>query len=114
MMQYLVTGTWTELGALLKPEQVAELLDQAVLPSLEMFVQWETQGKVRGGVFPGERETAFVLEAGSSEEVGTLLTSLPFWGMMKWHVRPLQSMRSTVERERALLERLKAQTGRTS
>jgi hypothetical protein len=114
MMQYLVTGTWTELGALLRPEQVAELLEQAVIPSLELFVQWEAQGKVRGGVFAGERETAFVLEAGSSEEVGTLLTSLPFWGMMKWHVRPLQSMRSTVERERASLERLKAQTGRTS
>jgi Muconolactone delta-isomerase len=113
-MQYLVTGRWTELGALLQPAQVVELLEQAVLPSLEMFVQWEAQGKLRGGVFAGERETAFVLEAGSSEEVGTLLSSLPFWGMMEWHVRPLQSMRSTVERERALLERLKAQTGRSS
>jgi hypothetical protein len=113
-MQYLVTARWTELGALLQPAQVVELLEQAVLPSLEMFVQWEAQGKLRGGVFAGERETAFVLEAGSSEEVGTLLSSLPFWGMMEWHVRPLQSMRSTVERERALLERLKAQTGRSS
>jgi hypothetical protein len=110
-MTFLVSGTWVELGALLTPEQVIPLLEQAVIPSLQKFVQWEEQGKIRGGVFPGERETAFILEAASSEEVGQLLTSLPFWPMMKWHVRPLQSMRSTVERESALLAQLKSQGG---
>jgi hypothetical protein len=105
---YQVSGTWVELGAMLTPEQVAHLLEQAVLPSLETLAQWEEQGKIHGGVFAGERETAFVLNAASSEEVGQLLTSLPFWALMKWHVRPLQSMRSAIERERASLERLKA------
>lgn len=110
-MQFLVDGAWIELGAMLAPEQVAALLEQYVIPSLEMFVRWEEEGRIKGGVFAGERETTFVLEAASSEEVGQLLTSLPFWGMMKWHVRPLQSMRSCVERERAGLERLRAMAG---
>jgi hypothetical protein len=112
-MKFLVTGAWVELGALLSPEQVISLLEQNVLPSLEMFSQWEEQGKIAGGVFAGEREVACVLEAASSEEVGQLLGSLPFWAMMKWHVRPLQSMRSTVDRERRLLENLRTQVGRS-
>jgi muconolactone delta-isomerase len=110
-VSYLVSGTWVEVGALVTPEQVAQFLEQAVIPSLEVFARWEEQGKIVGGVFAGERETAFVLDAGSAEEVGQLLTSLPFWGMMKWQVRPLQSMRSTVEREQGLLQQIKARIG---
>src|SRR5258707_1100500 len=83
-MSYLVSGTWVEVGALATPEQVGQFLEQAVIPSLEMFARWEEEGRIAGGVFAGERETAFVLNAGSAEEVGQLLTSLPFWGMMKW------------------------------
>jgi hypothetical protein len=110
-MLFHVSGTWVELGAALAAEHVVGLLDQAVIPSLEMFDQWEREGRIKGGVFPGERETAFILEAASCEEVGALLTSLPFWGMMKWQVRPLQSMRSAADRERALLERLRGMVG---
>jgi hypothetical protein len=32
-------------------------------------------------------------------EVGQLLTSLPFWGSITWEVIPLQSVRSTIDRE---------------
>lgn len=105
---YLVNGSWTELGALLTPDQVRALLEETVLPSLEMLVRWGEEGRLHGGVFAGERETAFILVAHSAEEVGQLLTSLPFWGMMKWHVRPLQSMRSALAREQASLERLRS------
>jgi hypothetical protein len=50
------------------------------------------------------------MEADSSEEVGQFLASLPFWGQVKWHVRALQTMRSTVEREQGVRERLQAAT----
>jgi hypothetical protein len=108
MAQFLVNGTWVELGALLSPAQVVEILEGPVIPSLQMFVQWEQEGRIHGGVFVGERETTFVLDASSAEEAGQLLSTLPFWGMMKWHVRPLQSFRSCVERETAGLERFRA------
>ncbi len=106
---YLVNGAWVELGAQLHPEQVRSLLESAVLPSLEMLKGWEQEGKIQGGILAGERETTFILHAGSAEEVGELLPSLPFWGMMKWDVRPLQSFASTVTREQALMTRIGSQ-----
>src|SRR5690242_20048477 len=69
VMKFHVSGTWVEVGALVTPEQVAGFLEHAVVPSLRMFAEWEAQGRIQGGIFPGERETAFILEAASSEEV---------------------------------------------
>ena len=51
------------------------------------------------------------MEADSAEEVGQLLGSLPFWGQMKWEVRGMQSLSSTVERERGIVEQTKAALG---
>ena len=105
-MQYLVTAEWVELGALLSPEQVSGIIDQTVGPSLEILAQWEEEGKIRGGIFPGERAGAWVFEADSSAELDGMLTTLPFWGQMKWHTRPLQTSRSKLEGQRELREQL--------
>ncbi len=110
-MLYLVTGEWVEAGALVPPEQMAGILETTVVPSLEIWERWEQEGRIKGGVFAGERAGAFVLEAASHEEVGELLSSLPFWGLVKWQVKPLQSARSTIERDRRVIERLRAGTG---
>ena len=110
-MQYLVAAEWVELGALLSPEQVVGILDQTVGPSLEMLAQWEEEGKIRGGTFPGERAGAWVFEADSSEELDGMLTTLPFWGQMKWHTRPLQTSRSKLEGQSELREQLSTAPG---
>ncbi len=108
-MQYLVRADYVEVGALMPPEAVVSFVEQAVVPSLEMLSQWEQEGRIRaGGTFPGERAGAFVMEADSAEEVGQLLGSLPFWGQIKWDVRAMQSLSSTVERERGIVEQAKA------
>ena len=52
-----------------------------------------------------------MLEADSHEEVGRLLTSLPFWIYIKWDVKPLQSARSAADRERGVLEQIRASAG---
>src|SRR6476469_2493215 len=104
-MRFSVSATWVEVGALLPPEQVIQVIEQSVIPSLEMLAQWEGEGRIQGGVFAAERAGTFLLEAASAEEVGSLLTQLPFWGLVKWQVRPLQSMSSVVERERAIIAR---------
>src|SRR2546430_1317626 len=110
-MRFSVSAAWVEVGALLPPEQVIQVIEQSVIPSLEMLAQWEKEGRIQGGVFAAEREGVFLLEAASAEEVGALLTQLPFWGMVKWHVRPLQSTASVVERERALIARARGTAG---
>jgi Muconolactone delta-isomerase len=88
------------------------MIEQAIVPSLEMWAKWEQEGVVKaGGVFAGERGGGFVLEAESAKEVGKLLTSLPFWIFIKWDVKPLQSASSAADRERGVLEQLKAALG---
>jgi hypothetical protein len=46
-----------------------------VTPSLEQLVQWEQEGRVHGGGYTAARGAAFIMEAGSSEEVDQLLTN---------------------------------------
>lgn len=107
-MQYLVTAEWVEVGPL-PLEKFVPVLDRNIIPSLETLAQWEEEGRIYGGgVYPGEKAGAWVIEAESSEELGRLVSSLPFWGQMKWHVRPLQSTRSAAKREQRVRERLNA------
>lgn len=110
-MQFLVTGEWVEHGALLPPDQAAQVLDAAVLPSLRQLAQWEDEGRVRGGVLAGQRAGAFLLEAASADEVGSMLASLPFWGMVKWSVVPLQSMRAAIQREQQVVQSIRERHG---
>ena len=109
-MQFLVTGEWVEVGALLPPAQMVPIMDGLVLPSLEMFVQWEREGRIRGGILAGQRAGTFVLEAASAE-AGDLLSSLPFWGLVEWEVTALQSFASAAARDRAGTERMRPMMG---
>lgn len=113
-VQYLVTAEWVEVGTLLPPEQFVPILDQNVIPGLETLARWEEEGKIRGGVFAAERAAVWIMEANSSEEVDEQLASLPFWGQTKWHVRPLQTLRSAVEREREVRNRIQAAQGQAA
>lgn len=105
-MKFLVTAE-PEPGILL-PAQVATLAEHAILPSLETLAKWEADGRVAGGVPAGSRGVAFLIEAGSGEEIGELLTSLPFWRINRWNVTPLQSFESAVTRQHGVLEQAKA------
>ncbi|HZU07490.1 MAG TPA: muconolactone Delta-isomerase family protein [Chloroflexota bacterium] len=107
-MEFLVTGEWVEHGALLPPDQVVQVLETAVLPSLQLLAQWEGEGRVRGGILAGQRAGIYLLEAASAEEVGRLLASLPFWGMVRWSVTPLEPTRATIQREQQVLAQIRA------
>ncbi len=111
-MVFLVRTEYVEVGALMPPEAAVSYVEQVVIPSLEMVAQWEQEGRIlAGGTFPGERAGAFIMEADSAEEVGQLLGSLPFWGQMKWDVRAMQRLSSTVERERGIVAQVQAALG---
>ena len=111
MPRFIVNASWIELGAMLQPPQIVELLEGAVLPSLDMLQAWEEEGRVSGGVFVGEREATFVLDADSAESASMMLSELPFWGMMSWNVRPIHSFGVAVEREQAGMARLQEADG---
>jgi muconolactone delta-isomerase len=110
-MRFLVTIDGSDIGAGMPPERFAKVVEQMVTPSLEQLVQWEQEGRVHGGGYTAARGGAFILEADSSEEVDQLLTSLPYWGLVKVEVKPLISTSAMVERAWAMSKRLQERVG---
>jgi hypothetical protein len=107
-MKFLVIGHYIDPGPMLPPDQLGPLAQHVILPSLEMLADWEKDGKITGGIFAGQRAGAFVIDSPSHEALGDLLASLPFWGVVKWDVTPLQSVRSAVKRDRVAFKRATA------
>ena len=64
--------------------------------------------KITGGCFSAQREVVFIMESSSNEEVGSVLADLPVWALIKWDVLPIQSFKSADERDRKVIDRLKA------
>ena len=106
-MLYLVTMEMIDPGLLFPPEKVPSMLNDLVLPSLDTLAKMVKDKKVvAGGVLAGQRAGAFILEAASHDEVNRLLHELPFWGMMKMSVAPLESFESRAAYERQWVSRL--------
>jgi len=61
-----------------------------------------------GGIYSGARAGAFIVDAASNDEVNRILMSLPFWGVVKWTVTPLQGFRERAVDEAKAIEPLKA------
>jgi hypothetical protein len=96
-MLFLVTGDNIDAGYLLPPNQTLQAIEQAVLPSFQQLAALEEEGTVRGGIFPGERAGAFVIEADSFEDLDRLMNGLPFFGLVRWQVKPLMPFRSVAQ-----------------
>jgi hypothetical protein len=97
-MMFLVLGENIDSGYLIPPDQLFPVLEQAVVPSFQMLAERVAQGKGMGGVYPGERRGAFVLEAGSFEELDAFMNSLPFFGFVKWDIKPLMPFSTIAEK----------------
>lgn len=105
-MRFLVTIDGSDLGVGMPPERLAQVINQMVVPSIEKLAQWEQEGRIHGGGYTAARAGAFMIDADSSDEVDQLVTSLPYWGLVKVDVKPLISTSSLLERARAQGQRL--------
>jgi len=105
-MRFVVTIDGSDMAVGRPPEQLAKVVEQMVVPSLEQLAQWEQEGRVHGGGYTAARGGVFIMDADSSEEVEQLLTSLPYWGLVKVDVKPLISNSALLERARAMGQRL--------
>jgi hypothetical protein len=105
-MKYLVTGS--EGPGFASPEEAVEILEEVVLPTFDALMKLEAQKKIAAGGLPvGDRAFVFIAEAGSNEELDRLLRSLPAWGILEWHVTPLQSFSGRAAQERDLVKQFK-------
>jgi muconolactone delta-isomerase len=107
-MRYLVTGEATGTAPNLPPQQVAQMLDSVVVPSLEMLAKWEREGRIHGGSFAGRGGGCMIIDAASNEELADLLMTLPFWGLQDWKITPLSSNEAAAKRVREMSQRLKS------
>ena len=93
-MQYLVTAEWIDpMGNIPSaPKDFAQVIEQAVVPSMEALAKLTAEKKIlAGGVPSGSRAVAFVVEAASNDEATELVQGVPFWIFMNWKVTPLES-----------------------
>ena len=106
-MQYLVTQELVDPGPLLPPDRFLGMMRSAVLPEHEVLINLKSEGKVIAGGFPvGERTIAFIVEADSPKELDSLLLEIPFWGITKTKVTPLQDFEDRRELDRQAAEQI--------
>jgi hypothetical protein len=106
-MQYLVRGRFLDNPAATGNE-IVELWEKIIHPSHEILEKMVKDHKITGGCFSGQREVVFIMESSSNEEVGSVLADLPVWALIKWDVLPIQSFKSADDRDRKVIDRLKA------
>ena len=109
-MKYLVVGDFIDPGPMMPPPQVAQMLETAILPSLEILAKWEGDNRIHGGIFLGDRKGVFVIEAESNEEVDKMIMSLPMWGLLKWTVSPLHTFAGRAAQDKMNAEKIKSMT----
>ena len=106
-MQYLVTMHLVDPGPLLPPDRLVGMYRSAVLPGHEALINLKSEGKVIAGGFPvGERAIAFIVEADSPKELDSLLMEIPFWGITKTKVTPLQEFEDRRDQDQQAAEQM--------
>ena len=109
-MLYLVTGENIDNDTNNDPKNLALDLEMATLPSFETMAKLEKEGKIlAGGNCAGSRKGVAIINAKSNSEVGQLLRSLPFWGMIKWTVTPLETFDEIIISNKELLGQIRYQ-----
>ena len=105
-MRYLVSGS--EGPGFASSEEAVEILEEVVLPTFDALMKLEARKKIVAGGLPvGDRAFVFIAEAASTEELDRLLRSLPAWGVLEWHVTPLQTFAGRAAQERDVVKQFK-------
>lgn len=108
-MQFLVSMEYVEPGPLFAPQQLGQMVAEMILPSFDLLANLQAEGKIKaGGVLVGTRTASFIIEAATHDELDQLLEGMPWWGIMKTSVTPLQAFAQRAANDRALMERIKA------
>jgi hypothetical protein len=106
-MQYLVEAE--NIDGLIPMKDVPDYISHIVIPSYEYLINLESENKIKGGLLAGQRAGAFIMDASSPEDLGKTLKAIPFWGMVKWKVTPLQSFKSALEQDGGIAQMLSGQ-----
>ena len=112
-MRYFVKGEFVEPGPTFSDRpfsdrRFVQMLENTILPSFENVIKLEKEKKIlASGLFTGARAGVFIIDAESNDELTRLLYTLPFWGIIKWEVIPLDTFEDRIQIDRKLLQNLK-------
>jgi muconolactone delta-isomerase len=109
-MRYFVKGEFVEVGASFPLKDFVPMVENLVIPSFEAMSKLESEKKIlASGIVSGGRAGMFIIDVESNKELTKLLQSLPFWGILKWKIIPLDSLKERIEVEKQMLENIKKQ-----
>jgi muconolactone delta-isomerase len=106
-MRYLVTIESLDADGMVPPKEVAARIENAVVPTMKMLMDWEKSGKAKCGIFTGRRGGAMIIDADSNEALNEMLQSLPVWGFSEIDVTPLDMVEPRMKFEGGLVPMLK-------
>jgi len=108
-MKYLVTAG--SGPAIFSETEMVDILENIILPSFDIFLKLESEGKILGGGLPiGERAFVFIIEADSNEALDRILRNIPAWPVLEWTVSPLQSFKGRATQDRELMQKMKSRS----
>jgi Muconolactone delta-isomerase len=85
------------------------LIERYIFPSVEIFRQWQADGKLlAGGPVSASIQLAFMLEVEFDLELDALVESLPLWPLMETTVTPLTTFEGRILAVQSKLKQLKS------
>lgn len=84
------------------------ILENMIIPSIRLLEDMRKDNALSGGFFEGQRSAALILNAGSDEEVDSILSSLPCSSVFEVETIPLESFKEALKRDENVLKGIKA------
>ena len=103
---YLVEFVATDAGSFDSPEAAADMLEGAIIPSLEALAN--DPRVLAGGLPLAARAGVCIVRAGSHDEVTAMFRALPGWPLMRWDVTPLESFQARADMEKKIVGEIRA------
>lgn len=108
-MEFLILMKLQENGIGETPEENKRILEQKIIPSIEMLIRMEGEGMLSGGFMEGQRSAAFVVSVESEDILDDTLSQLPCGDIFGMEVVQLEGLKEALKRDR---EALKTLTGK--
>jgi muconolactone delta-isomerase len=108
-MRYLIEMKLSGLARPKDPQGGILLIEQYILPSLQICRRWQAEGKLlAGGPVSASIQLAIVLEVESVQELDAQVESLPLWPIMETSVTPLTTFEGRIQAVQSKLKQLKS------
>jgi hypothetical protein len=107
-MEFLVLMKLQDSGYGDNEQEKATILQDKIIPSLDMLINLEKEGMLTGGFFEGQRSAALFVTAEDEEKLDEALTQLPASEFFAIEILKLEGLKEARKRDEAILKGLQA------